>query len=69
MGIGIAFAAIGLFTLLAVGFRWRLFVGNWRFRRVANTLGETGAVVFYVVLGLTCLVVGILVMTGIIGAV
>ena len=64
LGVGIAFAVGGMLVLAAIVFRWEWLLKHWKTRRVYVLLGNTGAIVLYVILGLSSVVVGVLLITG-----
>ena len=49
----------GLFTLVAVRYRWAWFVGHFKVRGVYERLGDRGAAVIYGVLGGVMIVLGV----------
>ncbi len=52
----------GVFTLVALKRRWKFFIGAPRVELVFQILGERRAKIFYVVLSLIVVVLGILMM-------
>jgi hypothetical protein len=55
----------GIFTLLGLKRRWKFFIGAPRVELVFQLLGERRAKIFYVLLSLLVIVLGILMMMGI----
>jgi hypothetical protein len=51
--------------MLGLKMRWKFFVGAPRVQLVFETLGARGAKIFYILLSLIAIVVGILIMVGI----
>jgi len=49
----------GVFTLVAVRYRWDWFVGNFKVRGVYERLGDRGAAIFYGFLGGVMIVLGV----------
>ncbi len=64
--MGWLFIAIGLFSLLGGAFGWSFFMQNRRAQMMSSLLGETGARVFYCLLGLAIAGFGV---AGVLGAV
>lgn len=54
----------GMLTMIGITRRWRLFVNNLDAKFIFRLLGNTGATVFYVAMGLIFVVIGILIITG-----
>lgn len=66
MGIAELFVIVaGLFSIAGAVFDWDWFMNNRRARIIVDSLGRTGARVFYFVLGVAIVVVGILLSTGV----
>jgi hypothetical protein len=62
---GIAFVLIGLFSLAAGIFNWDWFMNSRRARFFIKLFKRTGTRIFYGLLGIAALVLGVLFMTGI----
>ncbi|MBN1648465.1 MAG: immunity 17 family protein [Spirochaetales bacterium] len=63
---GIAFILIGAFSLAAGIFNWDWFMKNRRAQFFVRVFKRTGARIFYGVLGLAAITIGILYLTGVI---
>ena len=55
------FLVAGLFSIAGAVFNWDWFMNNYRARFFVNIFGRDGARVFYVILGLVIIVLGIVV--------
>ncbi|MGH7264916.1 MAG: Imm17 family immunity protein [Candidatus Rokuibacteriota bacterium] len=62
---GLAVIAIGLFAAAGGVYNWGWFMNNSRARLVSMLLTRAGARIFYVVLGLGLVIVGVLVLLGV----
>jgi len=60
---GVVFVLVGMQLILASLFRWKWFLSLRKVKLTYDTLGERGATVFYIAVGLTPVVVGILTLT------
>ncbi|WP_229684805.1 immunity 17 family protein, partial [Deinococcus roseus] len=49
----------GLFTLAASYYNWDWFFNNWRARPFVALVGRTGARIFYALIGVVLLVIGV----------
>lgn len=57
----ILFIVLGLYSMGGAIMQWKWFVNNWRARKVAGkTGGNTGMRIFYFVIGLGFLVIGVI---------
>ena len=63
--LGLIGVGLGAFCLLGATTNGDWFFTNWKARPVVNTLGRTGARVFYVLLGTAFLAGGVLHLFGI----
>ena len=63
--LGLVFAAIGLFAICAAGLDWEWFMNHRKARFLVGVLGRAGARVFYAILGIGLVVLGVLVAAGI----
>jgi len=59
--IGLLFVAVGLFAAAGGIFDWEWFMNHHKARLRCSILTRTGARIFYVVLGLGLLVLGVLI--------
>ncbi len=67
MNVGGGFVVLGgIFFLAAVSLRWAWFRDHYKVRYLVQRLGRTGTTVFYVVCGVVCVIVGVLMMLQII---
>lgn len=67
MDVGVGFVLLGvIFILAGISLRWDWFRNHYKVRGLVKRLGKTGATIFYVVCGLVCVIVGVLIMMGII---
>jgi hypothetical protein len=64
--VGLLMAAAGLFSVLGGIFNWEWFMNNSKALFMTAILSRTGARIFYVLLGLAIIVLGICVATGIV---
>ncbi|PKL52478.1 MAG: hypothetical protein CVV37_01165 [Nitrospira bacterium HGW-Nitrospira-1] len=65
--LGIILILIGLFPILAVWFKWKFFLENWRAQWVKDIMGEGGMRVFYALFGCALIIAGLLIIFRIIG--
>ena len=63
-GWGLVF--MGTFALFSIGMRWKWFMNIFRVQLVYKILGNVGGMIFYVILSLTLIIVGVLVIAGVI---
>ncbi|MBL8797815.1 MAG: immunity 17 family protein [Planctomycetia bacterium] len=63
---GLLFVAIGLFSATAAACDWEWFMTHYKARFFVSIFGRTGARIFYVLIGLGFVVLGVLFMLGII---
>lgn len=63
---GLLLVVCGLFSMCGGVFDWDFFMNNRKARFVVGVFGRAGARVFYVLLGLTIIVLGVLIAAGII---
>ena len=63
--VGLLSVLVGVFTIAAICLRWDWIMNHYKVRDVFQILGNTGATVFYVVLGLGFVIMGILMVMGI----
>jgi hypothetical protein len=66
IGVGLVFLLMGGIILAATAFRWGWFADHWKAKRAYAILGRTGGIVFYSILGVVFVIIGVLVMWGII---
>lgn len=66
MGWGVGLTLFGIFILAAVAFRPGWFSDHYQIIDVFEQLGDTGGTVFYVILGLVFVALGVLVLMGVI---
>ncbi len=64
--IGAFFLAVGLFSVFGAALNWSLFVNHRKARGLATLIGQTGMRIFYVLLGVALVVLGVLFMTGVV---
>ncbi len=64
--IGVLLVCVGVFSVLAAALEWGFFIRQRKVQQVARYLGHQGMRVFYVVLGLFCMVFGGLMVTGVV---
>lgn len=50
---------IGLFPICGAIFNWEWFFSNYKARGIVNIFGRTGARIFYVIIGLLLMGIGI----------
>lgn len=62
--IGLLIVAIGLFTVCGALFDWVFYMNNYKARFFVTVLGRTGARVFYGLLGIGPVVVGVMATAG-----
>jgi hypothetical protein len=62
--IGLLFIVAGLFSIAGAVLNWGLFWNSWRTRIMIRLLSEPGTRIFYVLLGIALVVLGILFFTG-----
>jgi hypothetical protein len=63
--IGLLLVAAGIFTICGGAFDWDFFMDSRKARFFVSLFGRTGARVFYCVLGLVIIVLGVLITLGI----
>ena len=63
--VGLLSVLVGGFTIAAICLRWDWMMNHDKVRDVFQILGNTGATVFYIVLGLGFVIMGILMVMGI----
>ena len=63
--VGLIFVVAGAFSFAGALFNWDWFMGARKVRFVVSILTRTGARVFYAILGLFLLVLGVLITSGI----
>jgi hypothetical protein len=64
--IGLIFVAIGVFALCGAGFDWEWFMNHRKARFFTSIFGRTGARIFYGLLGVGFVVLGVLFAIGVI---
>lgn len=64
--LGLIFVAAGAFSICGAAFDWDWFLNSYRARFFVAILGRTGARVFYGLLGLGFIVLGVLFTLGVI---
>jgi small neutral amino acid transporter SnatA (MarC family) len=62
--VGAVAVGIGLFALLSAAFNWDWSYQFWTARWVESRFGRRGARVFYVILGLVMIALGVAIATG-----
>ncbi len=55
-------ASVGVYCISAAWGNWEWFYNNWRARGFVKFLGRTGARIYYAVLGILFLAIGLLVL-------
>lgn len=60
------FSACGVFAICASVFDWDFFMNHRKAQFFVNTIGRTGARIFYFILGVALLALGILMAAGIV---
>jgi hypothetical protein len=66
MCVGILFVLAGAFILASIGLRWGWIMNHYKVKTVFRMLGNTWATIFYVMLGMGCVIIGVLIMVGVI---
>jgi hypothetical protein len=64
--VGLLIVGIGLFSLGGAIFNWNWFLSNWRAKPFVRIFGRDGTRLFYGLLGVVFIVIGVLIMEGII---
>lgn len=64
--IGLIFIAAGLFSICGAAFDWDWFINSRKARFFVATFGRTGARVFYALLGISIVLIGVLIAFGIV---
>ena len=62
---GLILVAFGIFSICGAAFDWDWFINSRKARFFVAILGRTGARIFYGILGLVIIVIGVLVTLGI----
>lgn len=64
---GLALIFLGVLVIVSRLLRWKWFNEHYKVRNIEDTLGEKNADVFYIILALLLVILGILIMTHLIG--
>ncbi len=63
--VGLIFVAAGAFSICGAALDWDWFINSRKARFFVTTFGRTGARVFYAILGLVVVVLGLLITLGV----
>jgi small neutral amino acid transporter SnatA (MarC family) len=63
--LGLILVAGGLLSICGAAFDWDFFINSRKARFFVSTFGRTGARIFYAILGLVIMVLGVLISMGI----
>ena len=66
--IGLIFTFVGLFSLAGGVLDWNWFMNHYRSRFMTHVLGRSGARIFYSVLGIALVVLGLMIAMGVVDA-
>ncbi|MGH7138294.1 MAG: immunity 17 family protein, partial [Pirellulales bacterium] len=66
--LGLILAAAGIFSICGAAFNWDWFIESHKARFFVATFGRTGARIFYAILGIVIVVIGVLMALGLVSS-